>query len=279
MKDPDEEDINEDFLQNARREKTKNELLDETFKKAEIVHGLRPSEKKIIPKRPFLKSGIVLLVIAILCLVIIDNAPWMYIKYDDPALGVIEETFGRDLKNEKFDKIENADSTVFGNIQGLFESRCNNCSNNSQHFIGLSIDDFSSTPKMTFYAFMIMALMGIIFTLFQVIDKLRRFSFDTVAIIHSIFAAGIIFASTYVLLLVIKFFGTYLLIVHNGPFSPLDELRVVFIAPVILIVIAAILIKGATAILKMNFNELKMRFKTDIPEDSFSIYRFGGKPR
>jgi len=279
MKDYYEADINEDFLQDARREKTKNELLDETFKKAEIAHGLRPSEKKIIPKRPFLKSGIVLLAIAILCLVIIDNAPWMYIKYDDPVYETIEETFGRDLKNEKYDKIENADSTVFGDIQGLFESQCNNCSNNSRQFIGLSIDDFSSTPNMTFYAFIIMALMGILFTIFQVIDKIRKFSLDTVAIIHSIFAAGIILTSTYILLLIIKFFGTYLLIFHNGPFILLDNLRVVFIAPVILIIIAPILIKGAAAIIKMNFNELKMRFKTDIPEDSFSIYSFGGKTR
>ena len=56
----------------------------------------------------------------------------------------------------------------------------------------------------------------------------------------------------YVLLLAIKFFGTYLLMFHNGSFIPLDNLRVVFIAPVILIIIAPILIKGAAAIIKMN---------------------------
>ena len=156
----------------------------------------------------------------------------------------------------------------------------NNCSSNSRHFIGLSLDDFSYTPGMAFTAFLIMAILGAIFTAFQLIDKfLRKFSMDTIAIVHSMFAAGIILSSTYVVILVIKFFGTYLLIFHNEPFIPLEELRVIFIAPIILFVIAAVLIKGGTAIVKMNFNELKMRFKTEIPEDSFSVYKFGGKPR
>ena len=280
MRNSYEKEINEEFLEDARMGEKNNGVLNETFKKAEISDGLKLNEKKINKKRPFLKSGILILVIAIICLVVIDNTPWVYVKYQDQNLGVIEEALNRDLTNEKYENIENPDSTSLGSIKELFESQCNNCSDNSQHFIGLSIDDFSYTSGMTFIAFLIIAILAIIFIALQLIDKiLRRFSIETVAIIHSMFAAGIILASTFVLLLTIKFLGTYLLIFYNGPFIPLEELRIIFIAPIILFVFAAVLVKGGTSIVKMNFNELKTRFKTEIPEDSFSVYRIGGKPK
>jgi len=49
--------------------------------------------------------------------------------------------------------------------------------------------------------------------------------------------------------------------------------------PLVLIFFAPIMIKGATAIIKMNFNELQKKLQTDIPENSFSAYKFGGRPR
>jgi len=282
MSQPEDEEIDTNILPNKRLEKTKDEILDETFKKAENPNKIKPIQKKIVQKNPFLKSGIIVIIIAILCLAIINYLPWMYIQYEDPELGTIEEMFNKDFgdKIEKYiEKNRNSNSNAYSGIYNVFESQCSNCSNNSNNFIGLTLDDFSNIPTRAFFSFIILALLGLIFTIFQIVDKFRRFSIDTNAIIHSAFAIGLILVCAYLLVLIVKFFGAYILLAINWPFIGLNEIRILFVVPLILIFIIPVIIKGATAIIKMNFNELKKRFKTDIPEDSFSLYKFGGRPR
>ena len=62
---PSNEDKDEDFFADMRKsiKAKKGDFLDETFRKAEISKGLRPKEKKKVTKKPFLKSGIILIII------------------------------------------------------------------------------------------------------------------------------------------------------------------------------------------------------------------------
>jgi len=280
-----DENIDRHFLPDPREERIKDEILDETYKKAQVPYKNKPRKRTINKRRPFLKSGVIILAIAILCLSVINFIPWIYIEYDSSVYGTVKETFyfsyTDDFKNEKFENlnIKTLNSTAVGDIYGIFESQCSNCSNDSQNFIGININDFSETAKITSYVFIIMILMSLIFVVFQIVDKMRTFSMETVAIIHSIFAAGIIFAGAYVLVLIIKFFGTYLLIFYNSSFIDFGNSTIVFVVPVILMCIVPFVIIGANAVIKMNFNELKRKLKADIPEDSFSMYNFGGRSR
>lgn len=280
-----DEDIDKNITPNSRREKIKDGFLDDTFNRAKAQPDIRPNVRKINPKKPFLKSGILIIVIALLCLAIVNFLPWIHVEYDSQEFGTVKETFTfsyeTDFKNEKLENVNLAklNSTAIGNIYGLFESQCSSCSDSSSNFIGLSINDFSDTAKMTTYSFFVLILLALFLIVFQIFDKIRNCSTDTVAIIHSIFAAGVMITSTYILLLIMKFFGAYILIYSNSSFIALKDLIVVFIVPVFLIILVPLLIVGANAIIKMNFNELKIKFKADIPADSFSNYKFGGRPR
>ena len=67
-----EEEFDEDFTHTINRRKTtKEDVLDGNFKRAEKSRKPKVEGKKPIKKKPFLKSGIVLLVVAIFCLWII----------------------------------------------------------------------------------------------------------------------------------------------------------------------------------------------------------------
>ena len=158
-----EEDIDRTIAPNSRREKIKDEFLDDTFNRAKTQPSIRPNVRKINPKKPFLKSGILIIVIALLCLAIVNFLPWIYIEYDNQEFGTVKETFTfsyeTDFKNEKLETVNLAklNSTAIGNIYGLFESQC---SDSSSNFIGLSINDFSDNAKMTTYSFFVLILLA-----------------------------------------------------------------------------------------------------------------------
>lgn len=266
---------NDDFMPNIRKEKIKDEILDENFQNAKSLRKPQVKKTNSIQKKPFLKSGILIMIIALFCLIIIQFAPWMYITFDVEN-GKVEEFYYKDFKNDNIEDADTVNSSA-DDIYSIFESSCTNCSNNSNNFIGLDIYDFSYTPKMTTYGFIILFAMGLIFTIFTIVDKVKKISMDTTAIVHSLFATGIILIGAFVLFLNIKFIGTYFLLHHNWSFIDIKNLKMIFIAPFILIAIMPLIIKGATAIIKMNFNELKNKSDKDTPEKPFLGYKFGGR--
>ena len=268
---PSDEDIDEDFFADVRknRKATKEDILDETFRKAEMLKGLRPKEKKKVTKKPFLKLGIVLIIIAVISLVAINYAPWMYIKYD-AEYGTIQEFFNRDFKEGHY----------YNEIDYIFESPCANCSNNSKNFIGLTKDDFTNIPKTTSYAFITLALLGIIFIIFEIIERRRNFSMEMVAVVHSTFAAAALTVSIFVVFTVIKFLSSYFLLYYNRPFievSGVNNVKLIFPVPIILIVISFASIIIAINIMKINFHEFEKKLVSEKTRSTLSSFKFGGK--
>ena len=133
------DDTVDDFYSDIKksRKALKEDILDETFKKAEISKGLRPKEEKKVTKKTFLKLGIILIIIAIISLVVINHLTWMYVKYD-ADYGTIEELYYRELVNKE--------DQSYKEIDYIFESQCTNCSNNSKNYIGITKDDFTNIP-------------------------------------------------------------------------------------------------------------------------------------
>lgn len=268
---PSYDDINKDFSVDMRTHKKaiKEEILDETFRKAEILKGLRPIEKKEVTKKPFLKLGIVLIIITIISLVAINYTPWIYIKYDAEN-GIIQEFIHRDLK----------DGHYYKEFDYIFESPCANCSNNSKNFIGLSKDDFTNIPKITFYGFIILFLLGIIFIIFEIIERKRNFSIKIVTLIHSTFAAATLTVNMFVIFTLIKFFSSNFLLYLNRSFievSGINNIILIFPVPIFIIFISLISIIIAINIMKINFLKFEKKLISEKTHSTLSYLNFGVK--
>lgn len=247
--------------------KAKDDLLDETFKKAEIKKALRLKEGKKLPKKPFLKLGFVLIIISLIGIVTVNSLPWVFIKYDTIS-GTTEESYYKDFNQEIVH-----DETTY-----IFESPCTNCSNYSKNFIGLTLNDFSDTPKLTIYAFIIMGILGFIFTLFIIIDKWRNFSFETTLLIHSTSAVAANIISVFVIFILTKFLGSYFLLYYNIPFieaSGIKNIVIVYPTTSILIILSITTIIFTIAILQINFREFEKKFLLEKTRLERRYFRFG----
>ena len=168
----------ESLIVEKKREKTKEKILDEAFKKADVLREKKIKNKRMkktikTVDRPFLRSGILIIIIAIIMLTFTEYSPWMYIDHEtdmDSATHVIYRDFNQ---------VEEINQTVLD----LFQSPCNNCSNNSntQNYIGLTFDDFTNSPQTISNGIMILIVLGIIFTMFLIIDRFHRFSDEFIA--------------------------------------------------------------------------------------------------
>jgi hypothetical protein len=176
----------------------------------------------------------------------------MYVKFDTDY-GIKQEVFYRDLTKGNY----------YDEIDYLFESPCKNCSNNSKNFIGLNTDDFKNIPKNSSYGFIIIMLLGIIFTLFEMIERWRNFSIDKAIIAHSIFSAAALIVFVYILFISIKFISSNVVLYYNRAFIEIFSINNVFLIfpiPVILIVISFVGILISIIIMKINFHELERKF-------------------
>ena len=271
MTNNDEDTEEEDQQKSGRkRKKLKEQFLDEAYKKAELLkktHLEIKKEQKLV-KKPFIKLGIIAIIIAIIGLALINYIPWMYIKYDSDN-GTIEEYFSyRDFNNND---IEN------DNIKSLFESTCNNCSNNSKTYIGLTINDFTGSQRTIFNSLIVLALLGLIFTGFIIIDRFKNFSEETVNTIHSIFIASTIFIDLIVFLSTIKFLGAHLLMQLNRPFIEvlgINNINLFFFTPYIFFTSSLFLATMGLMLIKANFNKAVQNLESDKSRKSHSIYGY-----
>jgi hypothetical protein len=266
-----EEDIDDDFFSNIRtkRKTIKEDILDEAFKKAEISKGLRSKEGKKITKKPFLKLGIILIFIAVLSLAVINYLPWMYIKYDvgDETL---HESFGIDFKNSEGHYNETIDY--------IFESPCTNCSNNSKNYLGITKNDFTNIPRLITYAFVSLAILGIIFTIFEVIERKRNLSMELVSLVHSTFAIAAYVVCVFVIFISIKFLGAHFLLFYNRPFieaSGISNIIIIFPVIIILIIISFAIIIIATTVMQINFHEFEKKLLSEKTRSALSTFKFG----
>ena len=264
-----DEATDEEFFTDIRRNRKaiKEDILDETFKKAEISKGLRPQEVKKAIKKPFLKLGIVLIIIAIISLVAINHLPWLYLKYDTDY-GTIQELYDRDFKNGNY----------YPEIDNIFESPCTNCSNNSKNFMGLTKNDFSTIPKTATSGFYILALIGIIFTITEIIRKIRDFPGGLTSIIHSSFAAAAAVVGIFLAILLIKFLGFLFMLYYNRSFieaASVDNIVAVCFAPIALMLIAFATIIISITVVKINFSEYEKKLELEKQYSDYSSYKYG----
>ena len=195
----------------------------------------------------------------------------MYIRYS-ADYGTIEEFY--------YKGFENKEGNYYEEVDYIFESPCTNCSNNSKNFIGVTKDDFTNIPNMASYGFIFLVLLGLIFTLFELIERMLNFSLEITAMIHTIFAAAAILVSIVIVASCIKFLGLYFLLYYNIPFieaSGVNNVILIFLAPIILIIISLAIIKVTITVMKINFDEFVKKLKSNKPHPAFSSRKNGAK--
>ncbi len=260
MEDTNEESDDFTFYNEVRssRKSTKEKILDESFKKAEKSKGIETNDgQDLLKKSHFLKLGVLFIIVAILALVIINYVPWMFIKFD-AEYGTINAFFDKDFVNKE--------NEYYLEMDYIFESKCNNCSDNSKNFIGITKDDFIDIPVMSTLASYILIILGIAFTIIEILEQFGKFSRDLIIIIHSLFAtAGIIFG-TYLIFINIKFISVYFLSYYNTMFietSGLSNVIFLFLAPLFLIMISIGIIIISIIVININLRgyEKKRRYE------------------
>jgi len=249
--DEDKEKEPEKKEEEKKIHKFKDQILDESFRKAELSKKGEPEKKEVkrTIKKPFIKIGFLILIIAVISLTLIYYVPFFYINYETDY-GTIKEFYSyTELKNNQFE------SEL---VNSLFESNCYNCSDSSDSYIGLTISDFTDTPKITIYILHIMILVGFIFTIFILVDRKKNFSENTITIIHSIFTAFIILTGIVVLLMNIKFLDAGLLQQMNIQFIRalgFNSVQLIFFVPYILIILSFILFIIGIILIRLNLNK------------------------
>jgi hypothetical protein len=249
------------------------QILDESFKKAESLKIGKPEKKEIrtIVKKPFNKIGIFIIIIAIICLIIINFVPFMYIYYETDYESIKEYFSYEDLKYNQFES---------GKINSLFESNCLNCSDNSESYTGLTVNDFSDTPKITNYILYITIIVGAIFTIFIIFDRKKEFSENTNIFINSVFTTFIILIGIIILLMNIKFLDAYLLQQLNKPFIAalgFNRVQLIFFVPYVLILFSFVLFIVGIIFMRVNLNKAVNRYFYDTSQTNNHNYRFGSK--
>ena len=229
-----EEDQEEDFFKDIRKSRkvAKEKILDETFKKAEIKKGLRPKPGTEFLRKPFLKIGVVLLVISMVAIISISYLPWLYIKYDDPQFGTIQEM----LYENDFER-----GDYYKEIDLIFESSCTNCSTNSNNFLGITKSDFLRGFGTTTIGFYFLAILGIVFTVFEILRRKREMPIEIVSIGHSLVAAVSIIINILIASIFIKFLGSYFLLYYNKSFietSGVNNVILIYFVPLLMVILS-----------------------------------------
>jgi hypothetical protein len=232
-------------LKKKKEQKQKEKILDESYKKAEINCTLRKSnvsEKKIFEKT-FPKIGIIIIILALVGLIIINNAPWAFIKYNSD-LGSTETTLYRDISK---------DNNQQQPIMELFEA---------PYYSGLSKLHFSNTPQSSFNGFIILIIIGLLITIFGIINKNQKYSKKTSKLVHYIFLIITVIPCIFINLSVMKFLSAHLLLFYN--ISQITNLSaninitfITFPAAFMIITLGFIIIKIELTLLKIDLKELK----------------------
>jgi hypothetical protein len=241
-----------------RKEKIKERILDETFKKAEVSRGLISSDsgthKKRSYEKTFPKVGLLIIGLAIVGLLFINNVPWVYIRYDVGKEAAFDSSF------------ENVGNQTLLNI---FKS---------PYHLGLSTDDITYAYSMIFIGFISLVILGIVITIFGILDKFRDFSIETFITIHFIFTTAIIAPSTFIALSGMKILGAHFLFYHNSNLILDPKLTFLFFPAVVTaVVLSLIIIKLMFTVIRMDFSALQKIKDIETSEPSFPHYALGGK--
>jgi hypothetical protein len=107
---------------------------------------------------------------------------------------------------------------------------------------------------------------------------LSGFSKELTSMIHSLIAGISFIIGVSILLITIKFIAAYFLVYYNHSFileSGIDDIRIIFIAPLLIFFISIIIMKISFTVLKINFKIFLKRYELDKSEKSIFTYRDG----
>lgn len=265
----DDEEFEEDFLVKKQdKQKFKEEILDESFKKASASVNTTKIEQKVKPKKKsFLKLGLFLIGIGIICLLIMNFTPWAYAKYDNKASGFKDNEIFY-YKNSEIDNLGNDT-----NFSSFFKSK------ESYQYLGVSSNDLTSIPRIQTYILYAIIALGVIFTILGVFIKRSDFPIEKYKLFHCFFAFITAPLCIYFIFITIKFMGAIILVSYNANFISynIENLSLIFITPIVLIFIIAGLLKMTTAVLKINFNDFEKILDEKSTNKSLAILKYGAR--
>jgi len=273
------DDITEDeeFFKKRKidRDKYKEIILDQNFLKAQASKIPRKKHKKEKIKsteKPFIKTGIIIIIIAIIAIIFVQYLPWMYLKYD-ATTATVEHFIGRDFKMTDSD-IEEMSPEIYD----LFSTPRSIHGKYSGSYIGLTLSDFTNIPETTFNLFIMVIIVSIIFTIYLIINNFRAFNIDNVTMIYSGFAATCIIFGLIVLASGLKFIASYFVLYLNWPYINdlgINDIRLVYIVPIIIIIFSSMIIKLCITVMKLNFRDIDRRIETERSENRFLTFKLG----
>ena len=258
-----EDEFQEDFIEpNPEKQRIKQKELEENFKKA-IESKNKPKQeiKKKPKKKPFLKLGICLIIVSLICLYFVSGVPWIYAKYDP----------GNEFFYYKDFRIDNTTNDT--SFTDFLQSK------DSSKYIGVSSNDLTTIPNIQINILYITAALGIAFTIFVILIRRIDFSIKKLRIIHSFFALITSFICIYFIFITVKLLGSNILLYYNqSSIVPnLQNLTVLVLSPIFLIMVMSGVLKIAIAILKINFNEFEKEIDEKVSKKSLSNFKTGGK--
>jgi len=252
-----------------RKEEIKETMIDNAFKKAEIKRILHSSDKnseKKSYKKTFPKFGFVLIVCAIIGFIIVSYVPWAYIEYGSET-ELTTVTIYKDFV------MKNSENTQ---IYDLFQS---------PYYLGLSMGDGASTndfreaATLEIYGFISLIALGILITIFGILDKMRNFSWEIFVITKFVISTATIIPGMFIVLSVAKFLGAHFIQYHNTFPGGYTNITILFPAAFMLIIFGFIIIKLAFTVMKINFNKIQETKEDEAFEDTFSSTITGGRTR
>jgi len=237
----------------------KEEIFNENYKKDSIpTHKMEIGTKLKPKKKPFLKLGLLLICIGIICLLIINVVPWAYTIYDNKT--------SNHMNNEIFyynDKIDNFSNDT--NFSSFFESK------DSYNYLGVNSYTLQLIFNMQSYIIYTIIIVGVILTILSLLIKRGDFPVAKYKLLYCFFAIITAILCIYLIFITVKFLGAEILLFYNGNFisNNIENLALLFISPIILICLASILLKINTTILKINLNYFEKIFDEKIKNKPF----------
>lgn len=228
----------------------KEKFFNDKYKKVSIsVDKMDANYKFNYKKKPFLKLGLILIIISVICLLIINLSPWAYVLYDNKTV---------DIKNNEFfyykDKIDNSSND--SNFSSFFKSE------DSFRFLGVNSFTFNSFYKTQSLILYTIIILGLIFTILGFFLKRSDLSIEKYKLFHCFFAILTGILSIIIIIDSVKFLGAEMLLFYNGSFisDNIQNLALIFISPILLIFLASVLLKTIITILKININFFEKLF-------------------
>jgi hypothetical protein len=264
----DKEEFIENSFKNDKDEIIKNKTLDEKFKKAFDLKTKRKTKKttkKNLLKKPFYKLGIYLIIVGLICLLVINLLPWIYVKYDNNIAITTDHEF---FYFQNFKIETNSNDTTFSSF---FQTM------NSSKYLGISSTDLVTTSQIQTYILYIFILLGFIYTSIIVLTIKSNLEMNYYILIHSIFIILISILCIYFIFCSIRFIGANILVLFNNQYiSPnIENLNFIIIAPFISILIISVVLKISFTLLKIDFSEFEKIINNRTQKKTISHFKPG----